>query len=246
AAKLHQMHSKLVAAQQELHSMGDAVASAQAEAARQAEEVKQAQAQSAAATAQLQADLAAAQRELQALQAALAVSEASIYGRGIDIRAARFFERTRQALARGESLGDCVQKEIKAQRGLAGYGRPIAAGDERIEPIMRLAKSLGLSEGPNVRMAFDVEAFLLAGRWRWRMNYAALTAALTADLGLSPEEHYRYGFPAFLAGMQPGFIEACEQPAGAVFPVLCSQINYIGHAPRAWPGGANQARPTSV
>lgn len=180
------------------------------------------------------------------ISAALAVSEASIYGRGIDIRAARFFERTRQALARGESLGDCVQKEIKAQRGLAGYGRPIAAGDERIEPIMRLAKSLGLSEGPNVRMAFDVESFLLAGRWRWRMNYAALTAALTADLGLSPEEHYRYGFPAFLAGMQPGFIEACEQPVGAVFPFSCSQINYIGHSPRVWPNGANRAKSTPV
>ena len=169
------------------------------------------------------------------MSAALAVSEASIYGRGIDIRVARFFERTRLAVANGDSLGHCVQREIKMQRGLAGYGRPIAAGDERIEPIMRLAKSLGLDQGPNVRLAFDVEAFLLAGRWRWRMNYAALTAALTADLGLTPEEHYRYGFPAFLAGMQPCFIEACEQPAGTLLPIACTQVNYTGHAPRTWP-----------
>ncbi len=174
------------------------------------------------------------------ISAALAVSEASIYGRGIDIRVARFFERTRHALARGENLGECVQKEIKEQRGLAGYGRPIAAGDERIEPIMKLAKSLGLDQGPSLRMAFDVEAFLQAGRWRWRMNYAALTAALTADIGLSPDEHYRYGFPAFLAGMQPCFIEACAQPVGTLLPMSCEQINYTGQAPRVWPSGTDE------
>lgn len=166
--------------------------------------------------------------------AALAVSEASIYGRGIDIRVARFLQDARQAVERGEPLSDCVRRTVAEQRGLAGYGRPIAAGDERIRPILALAAELGLDQGPHLRLAQAVEQVLQAGRWRWRMNYAAVAAALTADLGLTPEQHYRYGFPAFLAGMQPCAIEAGEQPAGAFLPLSCERIAYAGAAPRAW------------
>lgn len=166
--------------------------------------------------------------------AALAVSEASIYGRGIDIRVARFLQSARQAVERGEALADCVRRTIAAQRGLAGYGRPIAAGDERVAPILALAAELRLDQGPHLRLAHQVEQVLQAGRWRWRMNYAAVAAALTADLGLTPEQHYRYGFPAFLAGMQPCALEAGEQPAGAFLPLSCERIDYTGAPPRPW------------
>lgn len=166
--------------------------------------------------------------------AALAVSEASIYGRGIDIRVARFLQQTRQAVERGEDLADHVRRTIAAQRGLAGYGRPIAAGDERVAPILALAAELGLDQGPHLRLAQAVEQVLQAGRWRWRMNYAAVAAALTADLGLTPEQHYRYGFPAFLAGMQPCALEAGERPAGSFLPLSCAQLDYGGAPPRTW------------
>jgi len=169
------------------------------------------------------------------MSAALAVSEASIYGRGIDIRAATFLVETRRRIAQGASLADCVREELEAHRGLAGYGRPITSGDERIVPMMGLVQSLGLDKGPHLQLAQAVEQHLLAGRWRWRMNYAALSAALTADLGLTPREHYLFGFPAFLAGMQPCFIEASERPAGTLLPLSCEQLAYEGHPKRPWP-----------
>lgn len=166
--------------------------------------------------------------------AALAVSEASIYGRGIDVRASSFFRCTAQKINAGSTLEDCVRDEIKTHRGIAGYGRPITSADERIAPIMQLAKELGLNDGPYLHLAFAVEKFLLEGRWRWKMNYGALAAALAADLGLSTKEYYLYSFPAFLAGMQPCFIEAAERPEGTLFPLSCKHISYAGPAKRSW------------
>ncbi len=169
------------------------------------------------------------------MAAALAVSEASIYGRGIDIRAINFFCSARQKLEEGGTLAECVRAELDTYRGIAGYGRPMVCGDERIAPTMALARSLGLDEGPHIRLAFEVERFLLEGRWRWHMNYGALAAALAADIGLSPREYYLYSFPAFLAGMQPCFVEATEKPEGTLFPVACTDVQYEGIAKRSWP-----------
>ncbi len=170
-----------------------------------------------------------------AMSAASAVSEASIYGRGIDIRAADFLRRTRLALASGGSMEECVKSELDTHRGIAGYGRPIAAADERIVPLLAKMASLGLEEGPHLKVARQVESFLLEGRWRWKMNYAALAAALSLDMGLTPTQHYQLNFPAFLAGMQPCFIEAAEErEQGTLFVLQCDEVRYEGEAPRDW------------
>ncbi|GAM09079.1 citrate synthase [Geobacter sp. OR-1] len=166
--------------------------------------------------------------------AALAVSEASIYGRGIDVKAIEFITVTRKALDNGVELADCVQAELKKHRGIAGFGRPLASGDERIAPIMALAHSLGLDEGPHVRLAFDVNEFLLSGRWRLGMNFGAIAAAFGADLGLSTREYYLFVFPAFLAGMPPCFIESAQRTEGALFPLSCEHILYEGEPKRSW------------
>jgi hypothetical protein len=166
--------------------------------------------------------------------AALAVSEASIYGRGIDIRAIEFITRTRKALDNGVELVNCLQDELKKHRGIAGYGRPLVSGDERIAPIMTLARTLGLDAGPHVRLAFEVDELLLTGRWRLRMNYGGIAAALCADLGLSPHEYYMFSFPAFLAGMPPCYIESVQRPEGTLFPLSCAHIRYEGPAKRPW------------
>jgi hypothetical protein len=169
------------------------------------------------------------------MAAALAVSEASIYGRGIDLRAAEFFARTRAQLDAGRALGDCIREELASRRSIAGYGRPIINGDERIAPTMTLARELGLADGPCTRLAFEIEETLLAGRWRLRMNYGALAAGLATDIGLSPREYYLFMFPAFLAGMPPCFIEATEKPEGSLFPARCDDIDYSGAPERRWP-----------
>lgn len=167
--------------------------------------------------------------------AALAVSEASIYGGGILVRSIDFFIRTKAQLEQGGSLEECVRDELDTFRVIGGYGRPIASGDERIKPLLALARSLGLDKGSFLRLAFDVEAFLRAGRWRMKMNYAALVAALGADLGLAAREFHLYMFPVFLAGMQPCVVEANERPEGTLFPLKCADILYEGVQERTWP-----------
>lgn len=170
-----------------------------------------------------------------AVSAALAVSESSIFGRGIDLRASEFLARTRAELESGGELGVLVRRELAERRSLAGYGRPVSnRRDERLEPILSLARSLGLADGPHVKLAHDVERFLLDSRLRMAMNYGAIAAALTADLGLSPREHYMFSFAAFLGGMPPCYIDAAERPAGTFLPLPCDGVAYQGAAKRPW------------
>jgi hypothetical protein len=170
-----------------------------------------------------------------AISAALAVSEGAIFGRGIDIRASDFLIRTHAELAAGGELGACVRRELSERRSLAGYGRPISSRpDERLDPILTLARGLGFADGPHVRLAHDVERFLLESRLRMRMNYGALAAALTADLGLSAREHYFFGHATFLAGIPPCYLDASERPANTLLPLPCGGVAYRGVSKRSW------------
>jgi hypothetical protein len=172
-----------------------------------------------------------------AVSAALAVSEAAIYGRGIDIRASDFLRRTRDHLAADGELGPWVLQELTERRSLAGYGRPISSRrDERLDPILDLARSLGLAGGPFLQLAQDIERFLLGSRLRMSANYAAIAAALTADMGLSPREHYLYVHAAFIAGMLPCYIDAAARPAGTFLPLPCASVAYEGAPKRSWTG----------
>ena len=166
--------------------------------------------------------------------AALAVSEASIYGRGIDMRAISFLIRTRQQVEEGGDLGECIRHELDTQRSIAGYGRPLINGDERNQHMLALVQDLGLDQGAYLRLAFNIEETLFTGRWRMKMNYAGLVAALVADIGFSPREYYLFLFPAFLAGVQPCFIEASDRPEGTLYPIPCADILYEGESKRSW------------
>lgn len=167
--------------------------------------------------------------------AALAISEASIYGGGILARSLDFFLRTAERVEAGHPLADCLREELETHRSIGGYGRPLINGDERIQPMMTLAKDLGLDGGRYLRLAFAIDDELQAGRWRMKMNYAALVAALGADIGLTRQEFSLFMFPVFLAGMQPCYIEATEKPEGTLFPARCADILYSGHKRRTWP-----------
>ena len=172
--------------------------------------------------------------------AALAVSEASIYGGGILARSIDFFIRTRVRVEQGDELADCLREEFALYRSIGGYGRPIVNGDERIKPILDLAATLGLDQGPHLHLAFAIERELLGGRWRMKMNYAAVVTALGADIGLTEQEFRLFMFPVFLAGMQPCFTEAIERAEGTLFPLSCADILYEGKSPRTWQPSAKK------
>ncbi|RJF97602.1 citrate/2-methylcitrate synthase [Noviherbaspirillum saxi] len=166
--------------------------------------------------------------------AALAVSEARIYGGGPGLRAIDFFQRAGRAVDAGQSLRAFVEQELAA-RYIYGYGRPIDAHDERLPWLGGLARSLGLAEGRFFKMAFEVEQTLAElGKPSLKMNYAAMTAALGADMGLSPREFQLFRVPLFLAGMPPCLVEAAEKPEGALFPTPCDGVAYTGPGKRSW------------
>ncbi len=171
-----------------------------------------------------------------ALSAALATSEAAIYGRQIDLAVADFLVRTEREQAQGTPLADLVRQELHHNRSIGGYGRPVArsAADERNAVVIGIAKQLGLANGKYLQLAHAVEEVLRHGRWRMRMNYGAIAAALALDLGLSPQEYYVYMFNAFLAGMPPCYLEALEKPARSTFTTPCTALSYHGPAKRGW------------
>ena len=168
------------------------------------------------------------------IAAALAVSEAQIYGGGVILRTIKFLSRARTQVEAGADLKELVHAELKIRRGIGGYGRPITSGDERIAPMMTLLREQGLDNGRHLKLAFEIEEILLAGRWRMHMNYAALTAAIAADFGFSPQQYYFFGIPAFMAGMPPCYLDAAEKPEGRLFPLPCRMMSYEGVPRRRW------------
>jgi len=170
------------------------------------------------------------------ISAALAVSEAAIFGGQVELAAADFLVRARDLVESGRTLADIVADELRINRGIGGYGRPLgrSSADERNGVVIEIARKEGHGNGPYIQLAGAIEEILLAGRWRMRMNYAAVATALSLDLGLSPREYYLYMLPAFLAGMPPCYIEACERPEQATFPLRCASLNYQGPARRSW------------
>lgn len=170
------------------------------------------------------------------MAAAVAVSEARIYGLGPCLAAYDFFSRAHEA--EQASLQTLVTEELRLRRGIGGYGRPLVSEDERIGPMMALVRELQLDQGPHVQLAWRVDSVLREGRWRLKMNYAALATALPMDMGFSRQEFQLYMAHVFLGGMAPGFIEASERPEGTLFPLACHHVRYEGHPKRTWQAAA--------
>ncbi|MGH8547269.1 MAG: citryl-CoA lyase [Methylococcales bacterium] len=169
-----------------------------------------------------------------AISSAIAVSEAELYGGKPLIRAIDTLKRAKDWVQNGNLLDDFVRQELKRHRKIAGFGRPQASGDERIKPMLDFLQKIGHKHGPHIDIAFNIEKFLREGRWRFRMNYAGLVAALCADMGFSTSEFYRYMIPVFLAGFTPCYMDALEHPKGSFFPIRCTRINYEGPERRSW------------
>ena len=171
------------------------------------------------------------------VSAALSVSEAAIYGHQIMVRAGEFFELIKKQMDSGESATNCVLKELKRSRNLAGYGRPINSTDERIDPILQRAHELKLDSGSYLALAFHVADILAEKRLRLKINYAAVAAALVLDTGINARELYFFVVPSFLAGIPPCYIEAERNPLASTFPISSSHVSYCGANKRRWTNG---------
>lgn len=169
--------------------------------------------------------------------AALAVSEAKAYGLGACLRVFDFLQLLRERTEAGIELPQALEQALEGRRSLAGYDRPLASNDERNEPLLRLAAETGHADGAYLRLALEVNRLLAEQGRPWRMNYAALAAALPMDLGLTRRQYELYMMSVFFAGMPPCYLDAAEKVEGTLFPTACKQIDYQGPAKRPWPAG---------
>ena len=158
----------------------------------------------------------------------LAVTEATVYGLKPIKGASDFLIRADQRLEQGECLEQIVKAELKQFRSVYGYGRPIADADERVKPMMEFARSIGCGNGKYVKLAFEVDEYLSSTRLKYKINIAAVCAALLADEGIDPVELYNLATLSFTAGAMPCFIDASNQQEGGFFPLRTSRLSYTG------------------
>jgi citrate synthase len=171
------------------------------------------------------------------LAAAIAVSEASAYGRRVDIRAIDFLQRANQVIQTDGDLEAFVIKELRQYRSIAGFGRPIVREDERLAYLMDAAREVGLHEGEHTRLALKVDDILKNCRYRLKLNFGGLTAALCADMRFTPRQYYIGATMCFIAGMPPCYIDALDHAEGTFLPLRCDRVKYEGVPPRRWDDG---------
>ncbi len=181
------------------------------------------------------------------LSAGLAASEAIIYGHRPLVASMHFLCDTRQRLIKDESLEQVLEQRLtrsvpgKPGAGknrqvakIPGFGRPITAQDERIQPLLALAEHLGFDKGGHVVLAREIELALQCLGHNLRMNIATLMGALCADQGLNVRQYYHYITLCFSAGIMCCAYDAEQKPQGTFFPLPCERIDYSGPAQRQW------------
>lgn len=170
------------------------------------------------------------------LAAGIAASEATIFGWQPVMNVADFLLRAAARRGAGAAVEAIVRDELALHRHIGGYGRPVATlqVDERIPFLQASMAELGIEAGPHLRLAFEIEASLLAMDKPLRMNYAPVLAAIPLDLGFSLRELHLFVAPCLMAGMPPCHLEALEHGEGQRFMLRCDRIDYQGPPPRNW------------
>lgn len=169
-----------------------------------------------------------------AASAGMAASEAKIFGGQSNLSASQFIHAALIRVQAGEDLEQVVLAELKKNRAISGYGRPVTKKDERIAHAQRVMLEYDIEDGAHTQLAYQVERILMTGRWRYQMNINGLMAAVTADFGISAEEYYLWLVNGYSAGIIACFIDADNKRAGALFPLRCERINYTGAGDRVW------------
>lgn len=167
------------------------------------------------------------------LAAGIAVSEAQVYGGKPEIYAYDLICTAAENCPDDESLVEYLCLKLASWRAVPGYGRPITYIDERLEPFFRKLEN-SHKAGKNVDMAQRIETILEAKGYPFRLNYAGLTAAAAADLGLSCYQFYLFCSLAFVGGMLPSFCGGNARAAGAFFPVRCSGLTSAKSPIKNW------------
>ncbi|UTW46057.1 hypothetical protein KFE80_03950 [bacterium SCSIO 12696] len=169
-----------------------------------------------------------------AIAAANAVTEAKVFGHRPILKAYDYLAQGVKATEQGECAEEFVFSWMKKERCVPGFGRPVVEVDERVGPLMKVARDLGFDDGLHVKFAFKTEEILSSSRYKLGMNAAALVSALAADMGVGMRNFYMFSWLSFVGGMFPCYVDALQKPQGSFFPLSCNRISYKGQGRRNW------------
>lgn len=171
-----------------------------------------------------------------AVCAGVMASDSSLYGPGATRTACLFILRAREALAGGEALENFLSRQTtRSGRVRApGFSRPIANGDDRVDALARLSAELGYEDGEYLLLAREIDRILRA-RGANAINMLGYVAAFLLDRGMDIEDGLRLYSLCVNAGVHACYAESADKAAGSFLPLRCSDIEYIGAAPRALP-----------
>ncbi|MDH4332615.1 MAG: hypothetical protein OEV89_08550 [Desulfobulbaceae bacterium] len=165
-------------------------------------------------------------------------SDSRMYGPGCMTAACDFIINALRQTGCGSSaeeiVGLCSMASPDTPPKVAGYARPVATGDERIDAMVRVGEMLGVTTGKHLVLAGEIEKFMKA-RWGETMNLAGYSAAVFADHGFSSQETYRLLSCWVNSGIHACYAEAADQPPESFFPLHCEDIDYQGKAARPVP-----------
>jgi hypothetical protein len=164
-------------------------------------------------------------------------SDSRTYGVFPLLEGVRFIQSAIQRHEQGLTPQQIVSEVVALHRGkpyIVGYKRPIAKGDERLETMERVAKTLGFSDGEHLQLAYAIEKILLA-EFDEGMNINGYMSAFLSDQGFSAQEVYRMFSMLVASGVTACYLDTYQRPPDTFLPLRCVDIDYQGAASRPVP-----------
>lgn len=169
--------------------------------------------------------------------AGILATDSYLYGVGPLLAGTRFIVDALAQKKMGMPAEDIVREQQRrpgSKPMITGYLRPVASGDERLDPLERTADALGFTRGEHLTLAYEISE-VMEREFKEGINLNGYVNAFLSDQGYSVEEIYRIFSTVAFAGIQACHSEAADNPPGTFFPLQCEDIEYIGHEERPVP-----------
>ena len=148
-----------------------------------------------------------------------------------------FIQKALKKLKSGESVEDIVNFELNKNSKkmknavIAGYARPLAKGDERVESLYKFGRNLNFPIGEHEKLALDINDYLKKYKSEV-INIGGYCASVMSDFGYSPLECTRLMTSLTENGVYSCFIEEEEKAPLSFMPLHCNDVEYKGKSKR--------------
>jgi hypothetical protein len=173
-----------------------------------------------------------------AITAGTLSADSKLYGPGTVTMVADSIREAVQYKRSGHDIREIVSRLNRKRSSptpvIPGYARPIAAGDERVPVMDRVARALGFGTGEHLTAAYDIHEYLMR-RYSESINLAGYMVSFLLDQDVSPRHIYRLYAMCVNSGIHACYGEAADNPPEAFLPLRCDDIDYQGRSRRTLP-----------